>query len=382
MSQYSEIMGSFVRTGNYPLEANYIFSSEEELKEFYSDEINKSTLHNGLLKIVITEEQQILYWIVDVEGEQQFKPLIQANSLEELETKITDLKNSLDQEITTREEAILDIIGTSDKSDFQDQLDNLLSISNAVIDLQNKVKSNSNNISAIVGKDVEDIISYLSSLNYGNLTKISNFLKSFFGSLESIPDVSFKTLQGIYDFVLKLASRCANADINLQHEINQTQTGVGLDQNGLFSPDQETNYLKNSTSVMNALKTLDSLVNQALNMSSGVKDAYYDSDSESLVINFILHDGSIQETIIPVSTLISEWEVDNTKNGTVVVLTRERVQSGGPDKLSADVRISEEESNILEKVGNKLIVRGISSNITHNGESLKDYLDQTEWYEG
>ena len=32
MEQYSETIGSFIRRGNYPLEANYIFNSKEELK--------------------------------------------------------------------------------------------------------------------------------------------------------------------------------------------------------------------------------------------------------------------------------------------------------------------------------------------------------------
>ena len=45
MSQYSEMMGSFIRTGNYPLEANYIFPTEAALKEFYNDPLNKSTIH-------------------------------------------------------------------------------------------------------------------------------------------------------------------------------------------------------------------------------------------------------------------------------------------------------------------------------------------------
>nr|WP_303661466.1 hypothetical protein [Bacteroides intestinalis] len=52
MSQFSEMMGSFIRTGNYPLEANYIFPTEAALKEFYNDEINQSTLHKGLFRIV------------------------------------------------------------------------------------------------------------------------------------------------------------------------------------------------------------------------------------------------------------------------------------------------------------------------------------------
>ena len=32
MGQYSELIGSFKRMGNFPLEADYIFNSEEELR--------------------------------------------------------------------------------------------------------------------------------------------------------------------------------------------------------------------------------------------------------------------------------------------------------------------------------------------------------------
>ena len=52
MGQYSELIGSFKRMGNFPLEADYIFNSEEELKDFYSQEENAVLLHRGLFKIV------------------------------------------------------------------------------------------------------------------------------------------------------------------------------------------------------------------------------------------------------------------------------------------------------------------------------------------
>ena len=65
MSEYSELMGSFTRTGNFPLEANYIFNSLEELEEFYSDPIQKATLHKGLFKIVDDGTEQSLYWVVE-----------------------------------------------------------------------------------------------------------------------------------------------------------------------------------------------------------------------------------------------------------------------------------------------------------------------------
>jgi len=65
MSQYSQMVGSFIRTGNYPLEANYIFETYDDLVNFYSDELQKATLHKGLLKVVENdgEGNQALYWI-------------------------------------------------------------------------------------------------------------------------------------------------------------------------------------------------------------------------------------------------------------------------------------------------------------------------------
>jgi hypothetical protein len=32
---YSQLIGSFERTGNFPLEANYIFATEEDLKVYF-----------------------------------------------------------------------------------------------------------------------------------------------------------------------------------------------------------------------------------------------------------------------------------------------------------------------------------------------------------
>jgi len=78
MSQYSETIGSFSRTGNYPLEANYIFSTESELKAFYEEPLNKVTLHKGLLKVVEQDEDgnQALYWVTENEGNLSFQKLI------------------------------------------------------------------------------------------------------------------------------------------------------------------------------------------------------------------------------------------------------------------------------------------------------------------
>lgn len=437
MSQYSEIMGSFIRTGDYPIEANYIFSSEEELKAFYTDELNNTTLHKGLLKIVSSEDSQTLYWVVEVGGELQFKPLIQEGSIDKLFDRLAQIRNDLNQEISDRENSILEIVGTNDMSEFHNQLDNLLAISNAVVNLQEQSAKHSNILSAIVGTEEENILEYLKSLDYNNLSDISNLLHKFFDTVDD-SDSQINTLPELQNFLR-----------NLQTELDQTQVGVGLSEDGSFSPDQETNYLKSTTSIMDALKTLDVLIAKALKtsklvpietntvsitvgedvnnsnisanakvsngsdiivnndglytklsteyengiltikvngsirsqhnlaISSIIDNAYYDQDTKSLVFNF----KNSQEVIIPIDNLIGEWVVDNPDDK-VVELSREKVVSG-TDKLSADVRLGSQNYNILKKVGNSLSVDGRSSSITHDGQPLSEVLkDITEWYEG
>ena len=70
------------------------------------------------------------------------------------------------------------------------------------------------------------------------------------------PTSNFRTLRGIEDFVRALQSTLENKH-NIQSELDQTQIGVGLSGDGSYNPDQSTTYLKEATSVMNALKILD-----------------------------------------------------------------------------------------------------------------------------
>lgn len=94
MNQYSEIMGSFTRTGDYPLEANYIFDSEEALKEFYQDSLNATTLHAGLLKVVL-DENQTLYWVVKDGESYRLEPLLKTVN-EKISTLTTEVEQLQD----------------------------------------------------------------------------------------------------------------------------------------------------------------------------------------------------------------------------------------------------------------------------------------------
>ena len=70
---HSEIIGSFTRNGNFPIEADYIFNSESELLAWASDPYVKPTLHEGLLKVVKTTNGQELWWVVLENGDLIFK---------------------------------------------------------------------------------------------------------------------------------------------------------------------------------------------------------------------------------------------------------------------------------------------------------------------
>lgn len=319
MSQYSEMIGSFIRTGNYPMEADYIFSNEAALKDFYSDPINQTLLHKGWLKVVTDDGtgKQALYWVVkkQTNDELEFKRLISYDTTESLEEGLKELQEKLDQEIYDRKVADDAIYGSSDHTVVPEDLNSLLKLANAILELREeiegyleKVDTVKEELKATVGTELEDIREYLKTLDYSSLTAVSQALHTFLstrnpedvnintfpelqdflqgikdsdtllGLLENLtdsiineimgdplPTEPFRTLRGIEDFVREFKSQSENSDQNFQTELDQTQVGVGLSADGSYSADQETNYLKSATSVMNALKILDGLITEAIN---------------------------------------------------------------------------------------------------------------------
>lgn len=283
---YVQTFGSFIRNGKYPLEADYIFSSIQDLKDW--EEQNRKYLHEGLLKLVVLEDKQILFWYYN----DTFQPLVESDTLENL---------------------------------------------------------------AMILEDFE---------LHGKLRDLLRDIKSEYAS-------KFKALQ---------------------QELDMTQAGVGLNGDGSFDQlsMKNTNYLDGSRSVIEALKALDREMSN-YTVDSFIKDAYYDTDTEEIVIVFITKAGLEKVLRVKVTDLIREWEPNNTYPDKVVELLREEVYGGGADKLSADVRLSSQSNNILEKDGNSLLVRGTAENISLGEKNLKEIifniqerLDRIdlEWYEG
>lgn len=306
MSQYSEVIGSFLRRGSFPLEADYVFKTEEALRNYYNQPENKAILHKGLLKIVEDDGSgvQSLYWVVgEADGTLTFSKLITSKGIGDLESQLKELSEKLEKEIQDRKDADEAIWGTNDPTNIPNDLNSILDLSNAILELREKISGieesqtqMKDEIMALAGTTSRDVIEYLNTLDYPSLTKVSEKLNEFFNTenpeseeidtwvelkkflkgitddatlsslLEEylnkiygdpLPSKEFLTLREIEDFVRELKSNVEYFIKNIQKEINDTQVGVGLDSDGKFSPDQETNYLKDATSVMNALKTLD-----------------------------------------------------------------------------------------------------------------------------
>lgn len=267
MSQYSETIGSFTRTGNYPLESHYIFSSEAALKEFYSNPLNQTTLHKGLLKVVEDDGtgNQALYWVVKKQDgdELEFAKLISNLTSDNIQTQLEEFLQKLDKEIQDRKLADQAIWGTTDSTNIPDNLNSIQDLANAITEF----KDNTGELESI--KEQLQILEQIQNFlgKYIDSSTLEEVLNDLLNKIqgEVTPSEEFQTLRGIEEFARKLAQYVKDRTDNLQTELDQTQVGIGLSQDGSFSPDKETNYLQKATSVMNALKTLDSLIKSTSN---------------------------------------------------------------------------------------------------------------------
>ena len=158
-----------------------------------------------MLKVVENDGDgnQALYWVTrkETNDELEFTKLITSKSDE----TIADLITRLEQEIKDRKTADDAIWGSVDHTSVPEDLNSL--------------------------KDIAE-----------EITKIREHL----GNLDS-------TDEGLQSNIDKV-----------QAELDKTQEGVGLGEDGAYVPDTETTYLKDSTSVMDSLRKLDELVNHAI----------------------------------------------------------------------------------------------------------------------
>ena len=145
MSKYSEVIGSFIRRGNYPLEADYIFPNEATLKEFYQDPVQNAILHKGFLKVVEDDGMgnQALYWVTKKQTNDQleFTKLISGDFVQKLVPQVEELIQSLQDEIKERKNGDYAIWGTINPTIISEDLNSILDLSIAVKNIQDQLNT-------------------------------------------------------------------------------------------------------------------------------------------------------------------------------------------------------------------------------------------------
>lgn len=108
-----------------------------------------------------------------------------------------------------------------------------------------------------------------------------------------------------------------------------------------------------------------------LNSIKIIDDARYDRDTESLIFIYTTAKGEYKKLVVPVGSLIDEWDVNN--DGHNVILKKERKSNVDKDILSADVRVSTLPNNILVENGDGLYVNGEAKNIKYGDNSSVEH---------
>lgn len=318
---FSETAGSFSRTGNYPLEANYIFPSEQALIDFYTDPLNKTTLHRGLLKLVAIENgNQALYWVVrNSVGELEFQKLLEESNTTIILNKLEELQTKIQQEIEFRTQGDTLLLGADNINTLPQNLRNISQLATAIEALKDQIRPlQTNNENTLVP---------LTVVKQNDAYVVSGSLKlssSDGNQLQKNPDGLF-------------------------HNVNMEYSNGYLD-------------LKING---NTVKQLN------IGLSQLIKSANYDPVTGQLILIFKKGNGE-HKVEIPLGSLVSEFTVSNSTQSPIV-LEKSRVING-PDLLSADVKISTANANILVKRDGILEVIGTTDNIKHNGQVLKDFL--------
>lgn len=147
------------------------------------------------------------------------------------------------------------------------------------------------------------------------------------------------------------------------------KSAEGIFANASLAYDEETNKLTFTN-------TLGSQEFQLVS-NNQIRAIYYDPSTEEIVIVYVV-DKEEKEVRVPLRGLIEEWTVDN--DGHTVQLTKVEATGGAPDKLSADLRISEREDNLLQILDGK--VYASKAQIDQNAADITILKGKVEVNEG
>ena len=161
---------------------------------------------------------------------------------------------------------------------------------------------------------------------------------------------------------------CANKKLSTDNDNMIYERPDGYFAMSRLTYNEKENTLTFTTSNQSGGTTTENI---ELNSIKIIDDARYDRDTESLIFTYTTAKGEYKKLVVPVGSLIDEWDVNN--DGHNVILKKERKSNVDKDILSADVRVSTLPNNILVEKGDGLYVNGEAKNIKYGDNSSVEH---------
>lgn len=212
----------------------------------------------------------------------------------------------------------------------------ILSADVVLSDNDHNILVKSNNGKSLYVKGTADNISYL---RHGKEITVADALDHCIGVSTDSENIIYRKEDGF------------TANVSLRYE--KTENSLYFTVSNKDGEKKETKLALNST---NLYKT------------------YYDPTQECIILQFITATGEIDERKIDLSAII-ETELVTQNEGHSVALTKTRKSANGGDILSADVKISDSDNNILVEKDHALYVKGTANNIKYGTTTVKEALD-------
>ena len=408
---YSEVIASFLRTTNEPLEKDYIFSSVDEIRSWAKE--NTNILHSGLLKVMVGSDNVITFYTFvpgSEFGECALSRLLSTSDIDNLKKDIEssgtindEFKNDVLSKIEELNKRIQAIWGVADEATLPESMNSIKKIIDTITSFIKFVNSLDikNTDKALAGTSDDNVVSYLQTLRYNSITALSNVFDKFFNQVDE-SDNSINTWSELKKFLKGFKDTDVLKDYIHEH-IGHILQFVDTD-----TVDMEKIELRDSTEVKANVRIDPSVENQISIRKDGLfmnvsvvqngsiiefyvngnlkkiinlaeyalqfKDVYYDPNSESIVIVVKTLNGE-QTVRIPMSVALREWEITNSDDSPVVLSMTSAIGQG-KDKLSANVKISSKVNNILSLEEGSLYVNGLASLIKYKDNTVAHALDK------
>ena len=219
--QFSQIIVPFKRVTGEPIELDYKFSTEDELKQWASE--NAAILHAGLLKIVENTDSKNLSFYTFREIPNSSSSVIDVKNFELVKLFDIGELDGAQEDIQDLKDQIIAIWGVEDPANINENYNSIKKLAETVDAINGKIgklRTLHQTDKALAGYAGDDIIEYLQTLKYGSITALSKALNSFLNTSSAVGS-DIITWEDLRNFLTGYKN-----DTTLKDIINQVTGGV------------------------------------------------------------------------------------------------------------------------------------------------------------